>query len=118
MSKRRRTNEPNVEQARMHGHETHMPEHETHAHNLDKCQDHENCRQFLSSLSEYVDGALSGELCVELERHMKDCQRCRVVVNTMKRTIELYQETGEETHLPDDVRERLFLRLNLEDFLK
>ncbi len=98
--------------------EQHMQGHETHLHNLDECDDHESCRQLLSTLGEYVDGALSGELCAELEQHMKDCKRCRVVVDTMKKTIELYQETGEETHLPDDVRERLYLRLNLEDYLK
>lgn len=118
MSKQRRAKETNIKQARLHVHETHMPEHETHTHNLSECQDHESCRKFLSSLSEYVDGALSGDLCAELERHMKDCQRCRVVVNTMKKTVELYHETGEETQLPEDVRERLFLRLNLEDFQK
>jgi anti-sigma factor RsiW len=92
--------------------------HETHVHNLDECEDHESCRQLLSTLGDYVDGTLSSKLCSELETHMKDCKRCRVVVNTMKKTVELYQETSEETHLPDDARERLFLRLNLEDYLK
>ena len=65
-----------------------------------------------------MDGTLSAELCVDLEHHMKDCQRCRVVVNTLKKTIELYQETGEEILLPEDVRARLIHKLNLEDYLK
>lgn len=82
------------------------------------CEDHESCKQLLSTLGDYVDGTLSGELCAELEQHMKGCERCRVVVDTMKKTIELYQETSEETELPDDVRERLYLRLNLDDYLK
>ncbi len=89
-----------------------------HVHILDECEDHASCKQLLSTLGDYVDGTLSAELCSELERHMKDCQRCRVVVNTLKKTIELYQETGEEASLPEDVRERLYLRLNLEDYLK
>lgn len=102
MSKKKQTNPDIAEQV--------------HIHVI--CEEHENCRQLLSSLGEYVDGTLSPELCAVLERHMIDCQRCRVVVDTMKKTVELYQETGEETHLPEDVRERLFLRLNLEDYLK
>ncbi len=105
----------------VHTHQHHVQVkqgHETFVPNPIECEDHESCRQLLSTLGEYVDGDLSGELCAELERHMKDCQRCRIVVNTMKKTVELYQETGEETHVPDDVRERLYLRLNLEDFLK
>jgi anti-sigma factor RsiW len=83
-----------------------------------ECNDHESCRQLLSTLGDYVDGTLSGDLCAQLEQHMKDCQRCRVVVDTMKKTIELYHETVEDTHLPEDVRERLYLRLNLDDYLK
>lgn len=80
--------------------------------------DHESCKQLLSTLSEYVDGSLSGDLCVELERHMKDCQRCRVVVNTLKKTVELYHDTAEEVEVPAEVRQRLYLRLQLEDFMK
>ncbi len=86
-----------------------------------ECEDHDehgSCRQLLSTLGDYVDGELSAELCAEIERHMQDCQRCRIVVDTMKKTIELYQETGEETHMPKAVRERLYTRLNLEDYLK
>ena len=79
---------------------------------------HETCKSLLSSLGDYVDGSLSDDLCAELERHMKDCDRCQVVVNTMKKTIELYQETAEENKLPPDVRQRLFACLNLEDFIK
>jgi anti-sigma factor RsiW len=91
---------------------------EEHVHIVDECEDHASCRQLLSTLGDYVDGTLSAELCSELERHMKDCQRCRVVVNTLKKTIELYHETDEDAALPADVRERLYLRLNLEDYLK
>ncbi len=87
-------------------------------HIIDECEEHESCSQLLSTLGDYVDGTLSAELCNDLERHRKDCQRCRVVVNTLKKTIELYQETDEDTSLPEDVRERLYLRLNLEDYLK
>jgi anti-sigma factor RsiW len=72
----------------------------------------------LTTLGEYVDGALTPDLCTELERHMQGCQRCRIVVDTLKKTIELYHETGEETHMPSEVRQRLYARLNLEDYQK
>lgn len=89
-----------------------MSEHEYH------CDDQESCQQLLSTLGEYVDGSLSADLCAELEHHMQNCQRCRIVVNTMKKTVELYHETSEEESIPAEVRERLFLKLNLEDYLK
>lgn len=80
--------------------------------------DHETCKQFFSSLGDYVDGALSESLCAELEKHIKDCDRCRIVVDTMKKTVELYHNLAEDQDIPQDTRERLFMKLNLEEFLK
>jgi anti-sigma factor RsiW len=77
----------------------------------------QDCKQMLSSLGDYVDGTLTPELCAEIERHMHGCKKCRVVVNTLRKTVELYQETAEDTTLPADVRQRLYVRLNLEDYM-
>jgi hypothetical protein len=84
----------------------------------DKEHSHETCKQMLSSLGEYVDGTLGEELCAEIEKHMQGCDRCQIVVNTLKKTVELYHDTTDEEQLPADVRQRLFVRLNLEDFIK
>jgi predicted anti-sigma-YlaC factor YlaD len=65
-----------------------------------------DCRAILEELNLYIDGGLETELCKELEVHLKDCERCRIVLDTTKRTIEFYRdETPME--LPMDVRERL-----------
>jgi anti-sigma factor RsiW len=79
---------------------------------------HKNCRYLLSSLSEYVDGELSDDLCLELERHMEGCQDCQIVVNTLHKTVELYHQTAEPPDIPSDVRDRLFKRLDLDEFLE
>ena len=71
------------------------------------------CHDLLGCLSEYVDGELSGELCVELERHLAGCENCRIVVDTLARTVTLYHDHGHEP-LPDDVKSRLFKALNLD----
>jgi hypothetical protein len=42
----------------------------------------------------------------ELSRHLEHCDDCRVVVNTTRKTIEVYCNT-EPLPLPQDVRERL-----------
>ncbi len=76
-----------------------------------------NCKSLLGSLLDYVDGAAQEDLCREIERHLSECEDCRVVVDTLKKTIYLYHATA-KTDLPVGVRERLFMRLNLEDFLK
>ena len=78
---------------------------------------HGNCANLLGSLSEYIDGALSPELCLEIEKHLAGCEDCQVVLNTTRRTIDLVHAPGEKMDLPEEVRERLFKRLNLDDFL-
>ena len=75
------------------------------------------CKSLLSSLSDYVDGTAQEELCRELERHLAECEDCRIVVDTLKKTVYLYHSTA-ETDMPDAVRERLFKRLNLTDYLQ
>lgn len=78
------------------------------------------CHDLLAFMSEYVDGSLDEGLCAQLENHLKACEDCQIVVNTLKKTIELYQERGaeEQTKLPAEVRRRLFARLDLEDFIE
>jgi anti-sigma factor (TIGR02949 family) len=79
---------------------------------------HSNCDALLQSLSEYIDGGLSDEMCQEIQKHLETCGDCRVVFNTTRRTIDLVRMPPRESEsLPDDVRERLFKRLDLEGLL-
>ena len=78
---------------------------------------HKNCEGLLESLSAYIDGDLPPELCLELEKHLAGCNDCRVILNTTKRTIDLVHTPLEKPDLPEDVRERLFKRLNLDSYL-
>jgi anti-sigma factor RsiW len=79
--------------------------------------EYKQCTQLLESISEYVDGTLDETLCIELERHMCECEDCQVVFNTLKKTIDLYRQASPGMDVPEDVRTRLYARLNLEDFL-
>jgi anti-sigma factor RsiW len=78
----------------------------------------QHCKELVSSLSDYVDGSLSEELCLELEKHLLNCENCKVVVNTLKKTIDIVQEQKTQDKIPSDVKQRLFYRLNLAEFGK
>ena len=78
---------------------------------------HKNCKDLLGSLSSYIDGDLDPQLCEELEKHLAGCTDCQVVLNTTKRTIDLVHAPIEKPDLPEEVRERLFKRLNLDNYL-
>lgn len=78
-----------------------------------------NCQELLAHLSEYVDDNLEDEaLCQEIDQHIASCENCRIVVDTLKKTIYLYHETADRTDMPSSVRQRLYKRLDLEPYLK
>lgn len=79
--------------------------------------DHETCHHLLDSLSDYIDGELGGELCAEIDRHLQGCENCRIVIDSLKKTVTLYRMTADQTDIPADVRNRLYARLDLGEFL-
>ncbi|MBK8619062.1 MAG: zf-HC2 domain-containing protein [Anaerolineales bacterium] len=50
---------------------------------------HSNCASLLGSLSDYIDGELGAELCRQIEKHIAECEDCRIVVDTTRKTIDL-----------------------------
>lgn len=80
--------------------------------------DEHNCRHLLGSLSDYVDGEACADICDEIERHLENCENCRIVVDSLRKTVLLYHETAETPDMPLDVRQRLFHCLNLDEFLE
>lgn len=81
-------------------------------------QDHEHgeCRKLLKDLSSYIDGDLDAALCQEIQQHMVECDKCRVVVDTLRKTVLLYHDLPPEP-MPEDIEERLFKRLKLTQYV-
>ena len=77
------------------------------------------CRDLLGSLGDFLDGEAAEELCAAIEKHMRECENCRILVDTLHKTIELYRvHTPSPAKMPAQVRLRLYRRLNLEPYLK
>ncbi len=74
-----------------------------------------SCQDILQRLSAYIDGDLDQTMCHEIEAHLASCPECKILLNTLKKTIYLCQVDGEQVILPDDVRKRLLTRLGLDD---
>jgi len=75
--------------------------------------DHATCEEILARISDYVDGELEAALCVELESHLARCRNCRVLVDTVRKTITLYHAQA-PAELPSGVEERLYRVLKIE----
>lgn len=75
-------------------------------------RDNADCRELLGDLSDYLDGEAGAAACAEIERHLATCAECRIVVDTLRKTVYLYKELP-KPELPGAARERLYKALNL-----
>ena len=64
------------------------------------------CQDVFRRISDYLDGDLDAELKRAIEAHACGCRHCEVVVDTTRKTIELYCDSRVVV-LPLQVRERL-----------
>ena len=64
------------------------------------------CKDFLQELTDYLDGKIGENLKAELDEHLHWCHECHVVMNTTKKTIEIYRD-NQLYELPDTLRTKL-----------
>ncbi|AEU37481.1 anti-sigma factor [Granulicella mallensis] len=66
-----------------------------------------NCTDFLAKLTDYFDGQIiDAELLAEVKEHLGTCHHCEVVVDTTRKTIDVYR--GHQPYeFPEELSERL-----------
>jgi predicted anti-sigma-YlaC factor YlaD len=65
-----------------------------------------NCKTLVSELENYLDKELDATLRATIEEHLSKCKKCRLIVDTTKKTVEIYCNS-EPAPLPADTRKRL-----------
>lgn len=68
------------------------------------------CKDFLRELGDYLDDALDKSTRQELEKHVNDCPNCWVVLDTTKKTIQVYKG-HEPKSIPAAVHSKLMSAL-------
>jgi anti-sigma factor RsiW len=64
------------------------------------------CREFLQELNDYLDATVDAELRRKLEVHISECPNCFVILDTTKKTIEVYKGVQPQP-IPPEVHVRL-----------
>lgn len=64
------------------------------------------CDDLIGELSDYIDGELEPELCKKLEAHLSNCGNCRLMVDTLRKTVQLCRD-GTCEDLPEELKEKL-----------
>lgn len=65
-----------------------------------------NCRDYIQDLNDYLDGELDENLCEEIEKHIGECDNCRIMVDSLRQTVKLCRE-GKEEKLPEALENKL-----------
>ncbi|MGA2182413.1 MAG: zf-HC2 domain-containing protein [Bryobacteraceae bacterium] len=68
------------------------------------------CKDFLQELSEYLDETVDAELKAHLEAHVTQCPNCWVILDTTKKTVQVYKGVQPQV-IPQDVHDRLMAAL-------
>ena len=64
------------------------------------------CKEFLLELNDYLDETGDIDLRGRIESHITKCPNCFVILDTTKKTIQVYKGVQPQT-LPQDVQARL-----------
>lgn len=68
------------------------------------------CKQFLQELNDYLDPSVDPVTKVHWENHVAECPNCFVIVDTTKKTLQVYKGC-EPQQIPDDVHSKLWSAL-------
>ncbi len=64
------------------------------------------CSEVLEQLADFLDEDAREDLCRTIEEHLDRCRDCRIQVDTVRKTIMLYQ-AGEPVAMPVKVSSQL-----------
>jgi anti-sigma factor RsiW len=65
-----------------------------------------NCTDFLAKLTDYFDGHIDPALWAEVQEHLGHCHHCEVVVDTTRKTIDVYRN-DKSYELPESLHVRM-----------
>ena len=64
------------------------------------------CSKYIQDIAGYIDGEIDETLCTQLEEHLKTCNNCRLMVDSLKQTVVLCRE-GKKESLPKEIESKL-----------
>jgi anti-sigma factor RsiW len=85
--------------------------------------DSHHCSKFFCKLGDFLDGEMENECCTEMEQHIEGCEKCKIVIRTIRMTMNICHEHATED-VPETVklrvrqviRERFFMGKSIDEF--
>ena len=77
-----------------------------------------NNSDLYKQICEYLGCDLNSEPCKQIQDHMAECPNCEVYVDKVRKTVNLYKTIDNCDNIPEDVCNKLFISLNIDDISK
>ena len=74
-----------------------------------------NRSDLYKQICEYLGCDLNSEPCKQIQDHMAECPNCEVYVDKVRKTVNLYKTMDNCDDIPEDVCNKLFISLNIDD---
>ena len=73
-----------------------------------------HCKDVAKHLCENLDQQLNSRMCREIKKHLQDCPNCTAYLDSLKKTISLYQGVSTPP-LSNSAHKKLYAVLKLKD---
>lgn len=75
-----------------------------------------SCPDVLTLFSQHLEDEISSDVCLEMERHLERCARCRGACDSLKRTLALCRTAASDAEVPAPVQVKV--RRAVQEFLR
>lgn len=75
-------------------------------------------KKMVDQICDFMGEDIDSPACQEVSDHINMCPTCKIYFDTVKKTVTLCREMDDEKKVPDDVSNRLFKILNLDELKK
>jgi predicted anti-sigma-YlaC factor YlaD len=75
-------------------------------------------KKMVEQICDFMGEDIDSPACQEVADHLNMCPTCKVYFDTVKKTVTLCREMDDEKKVPEDVNNRLFKVLNLDELKK
>ncbi|MBN2600945.1 MAG: hypothetical protein JXR87_03010 [Candidatus Marinimicrobia bacterium] len=77
-----------------------------------------NSSDLYKQICEYLGCDLNSEPCKQIQDYIAECPNCEVYVDKVRKTVNLYKTIDNCDDIPEDVCNKLFISLNIDDISK
>ena len=75
-------------------------------------------KKMVEQICDFMGENIDSRACQEVMDHLKMCPTCKVYIDTVKKTVTLCRDMEDDKKLPEDVNNRLYKVLNLDEIKK